>query len=53
MSDVAQTRRMACAVIANAMVFHQCTEKMDQEVKTLRLVCGLSVANPQGEALAP
>ena len=52
MSDVPQTRRMACAIIANAMVFHQRIAGMHQEVNPLRLVCGPSVANPQGETLA-
>ena len=52
MSDVPQTRRMACAIIANAIVFHQRIAGMHQEVKTLRLVCGPNVANPQGETLA-
>ena len=52
MSDVPQTRRMACAIIANAMVFHQRIAGMHQEVKPLRLVCGPNVANPQGETLA-
>ncbi len=52
MSDVPQTRRMACAIIANAMVFHQRIAGMHQEVKTLRLVCGPNVANPQSETLA-
>ncbi len=52
MSDVPQTRRMACAIIANAMVFHQRIAGMHQEVKPLRLVCGPSVANPQSETLA-
>ena len=47
MSDVPQTRRMACAIIANAMVFHQRIAGMHQEVKALRLVCGPNVANPQ------
>ena len=51
MSDVPQTRRMACAIIANAMVFHQRIAGMHQDVKTLRLVCGPNVANPQGETL--
>ena len=36
MSDVSQARRMACAIIANAMVFHQRIAGMHQEVKTLR-----------------
>ena len=52
MSDVPQTRRMACAIIANAMVFHQRIVGMHQGVKPLRLVCGPNVANPQSEALA-
>ena len=51
MSDVPQTRRMACAIIANAMVFHQRIAGMHHEVKPLRLVCGPNVANPQSETL--
>ena len=51
LSDVPQTRRMACAIVANAMVFHQRIAGMHPEVKTLRLVCGPNVANPQGETL--
>ena len=52
MSDVLQTRRMACAIIANAMVFHQRIAGMHDGVKPLLLVCGPSVANPQDEILA-
>ena len=52
MSDVPQTRRMACAIIANAMVFHQRIAGMHDGVKPLLLVCGPSVANPQDETLA-
>ena len=44
MSDVLQTRRMACAIIANAMVFHQRIAGMHEGVKTLRLVCGGTVS---------
>ncbi|MDE2824360.1 MAG: hypothetical protein OXK79_12740 [Chloroflexota bacterium] len=51
MSDVPQTRRMAGAIIANAMVFHQRIAGIHEGVKPLRLVCGPSVANPQGETL--
>ena len=51
MSDVPQTPRMACAIIANAMVFHQRIAGMHEGVKPLRLVCGPNVANPQSEAL--
>ena len=52
MSDVPQTRRMACAIIANAMVFHQRIAGMHEGVKPLRLVCGPDVTNPQGETLS-
>ena len=51
MSDVPQTRRRACAIITNAMVFHQRIAGMHEGVKPLRLVCGPNVANPQGETL--
>ena len=36
MSDVRQTRRMACAIIANAMVFHEQLSGMHDEVRPLR-----------------
>ena len=52
MSDVPQTRRMACAIIANAMVFHQRIAGMHEGVKPLRLACGPEVANPQGDTLS-
>ncbi len=52
MSDVPQTRRMACAIIANAMVFNQRIAGMHEGVKPLRLVCGPDVTNPQGETLS-
>ena len=52
MSDVPQTRRMACAIIANAMVFHQRIAGMHEGLKPLLLVCGPGVANPQDETLA-
>ena len=52
MSDVPQTRRMACAIIANAMVFHQRIAGMHDGVRPLLLVCGPGVANPQDETLA-
>ena len=51
MADVSQTRRMACAIIANALVFHERLAGMHAEVKPLHLVCGPSVANPQAEIL--
>ena len=52
MADVPQTRRMACAIIANALVFHQRIAGMHAGVKPLRLVCGPDVANPQDATLA-
>ena len=51
MTDVLQTRRMAGAIIANALVFHQRIAGMHDNVKSLHLVCGPSVANPQQETL--
>ena len=52
MIDVSQTRRMACAIIANALVFHEHIAGMHPEVKPLAKVCGDGVDNPQGEVLA-
>ena len=51
MTDVPQTRRMACAIIANALVFHERLAGMHEGVKPLHLVCGPSVPNPQAEIL--
>ena len=51
MSDVRQTRRMACAIIANAMVFHQQISGMHDGVRNLRQVCGDDVQDPQEETL--
>ena len=47
MSDVPQTRRMACAVIANAMVFHDRIAKMHAEIQPLNLLWSSDVDNPQ------
>ena len=52
MTDVPQTRRMACAIIANALVFHQRIAGMYDGVRHLGLVCGPNVANPQQETLS-
>ena len=52
MADVPQTRRMACAIIANALVFHQRIAGMHTDVKPLHLVCGPGVANPLVATLA-
>ncbi len=47
MSNVPQTRRMACAIIANALVFHERIAGMYAAIKPLEIVCGDAVANPQ------
>ena len=52
MTNVPQTRRMACAIIANALVFHEHIAGMHAEIKPLARVCGAGVVNPQGEVLA-
>ena len=52
MTDVPQTRRMACAIIANALVFHQRIAGMYDGVRHLGLVCGPNVPNPQQETLS-
>ena len=51
MTNVPQTRRMACAIIANALVFHERIAGMHEGVKTLAEVCGDEVDNPKGETL--
>ena len=52
MANVRQTRRMACAIIANALVFHDQIAGMHAKIKSLALACGDGVDNPQGEVLA-
>ena len=52
MDNVPQTHRMAGAIIANAMVFHERIAGMHQGIKSLKLVCGPDVANPQSETLS-
>ncbi|MDE2824240.1 MAG: hypothetical protein OXK79_12130, partial [Chloroflexota bacterium] len=52
MNNVPQTRRMACAIIANALVFHERIAGMHQEIKPLVQVCGEGIDNPQNEVLA-
>ena len=52
MGNVPQTRRMACAIIANALVFQERIAGMHDGVKPLALVCGDAVPNPQGDVLA-
>ena len=52
MRDVPQTRRMAGAIIANALVFHERIAGMHDGVKPTEMVCGPDAANPKGETLA-
>ena len=52
MANVRQTRRMASAIIANALVFHDQIAGMHAKIKSLAQACGDSVDNPQGEVLA-
>ena len=51
MDDVPQTRRMACAIIANALIFHERIARIHPSIKTLKLVCGPDVSNPQRETI--
>ena len=50
MPDVPQTRRMACAIVANAMVFHERLSGT-HDIKSLRMVSGPDGANPFGDTL--
>ena len=49
MSDVPQTRRMACAIVANAMVFHDRIAAMHPEILPLNRLWGMGADNPQGK----
>ncbi len=51
MDNVPQTRRMAGAIMANALIFHERIAGMHQGIKPLNQVCGDGVADPQGETL--
>ena len=50
MSEVLQTYRMAGAIVANAMVFHERLAGL-HDVKPLSQLCTTSVANPKGNIL--
>ncbi len=51
MSNVPQTRRMACAILANALTFHERIAGMHRSIRPLAVVCGRAVLDPQGEVL--
>ena len=52
MENVPQTRRMAGAIIANAMIFQERIAGIHQGIKSLSQVCGPGVNNPKAETLA-
>ena len=49
MSEVPQTRRMACAIVANAMVFHDRIAHMHPEILPLNRLWKNETDNPQGK----
>ena len=49
MSEVPQTRRMACAIVANAMVFHDRIAHMHPEILPLNRLWRTYADNPQGK----
>ena len=49
MTDVPQTRRMACAIVANAMVFHDRIAHMHPEILPLNRLWEGGADNPQGK----
>ena len=51
MTNVRQTRRMACAIIVNALIFHERLAGMYSGVQPIDLVCGRSVENPKDEVV--
>ena len=52
LDNVPQTRRMAGAILANALVFHEHIAGRHTEIKPVDQVCGPPVGNVKGEALA-
>ena len=52
MENVPQTHRMAGAIVANALVFHERIVGMHEGIKPLSQVLGDSVADPKGDTLA-
>ena len=51
MVNVPQTRRMACAIIANALIFHERLAGIYDNVRPLRQVSGPDVKYPHGETV--
>ncbi len=46
-----QTHRMAGAIIANAMLFHERITRIHKGIKALNAVCGPGIDNPQNETI--
>ena len=51
MADVPQTRRMACAILANALIFHERIAGMHEDVNPLLLLGGNNAAQLQDDTL--
>ncbi len=51
LSDVVQTRRMACAIVANAMVFHNRIAGMHTQIKQLHTLFDPAILDPQSGLL--
>ena len=54
MADVPQTRRMACAILANALIFHKRIAGMHEGVNPLLLLARIhrkEVAEPTGQGM--
>ena len=51
MADVPQTRRMACAILANALIFHERIAGMHEDVNPLLLLGGSNGAQLQDDTL--
>jgi len=51
MVNAPQNRRMAGAILANAMVFHERISGIHPEIKTLAQVCGAGLSNPKDDTL--
>ena len=49
MANVPQTRRMACAILANALIFQERIAAIHPGVKRPNQVCGKGVTNPQAQ----
>ena len=51
MDNVPQTRRMACAILANALVFHERVARIHSGIRPPSMVCGPDVSYPQRATL--